>query len=133
IFDVLQPCTLKTAVVYASVAGNRTVELRNSANVIITSTVVNMVIGANTININFVLTPGTNYRLGLNAASAVNLYRNSAGAAYPYNVGGLVNVTGSSAGTPGYFYFYYNWQLQKADCKSAPIAVTASINTAPSL
>lgn len=133
IFDVIQPCTLKTAVVYASVAGNRTVELRNAANTILTSTIVNLAVGANTININFALTPGTGYRLGLNAASAVNLYRNSAGAVYPYNIGGLVSITGTSAGTPGYFYFYYNWQLQKADCQSAPIAVTATINAAPSL
>lgn len=133
IFDVLQPCTLRTAVMYASTAGNRTIELRNSANAVITSTVVNLAIGANTVNINFALTPGTGYRLGLSSTSAVNLYRNSAGAVYPYNIGGLVSITNSSAGTPGYFYFYYNWELQKAPCTSAPVAVTATISAGPSL
>ncbi|HRD39112.1 MAG TPA: T9SS type A sorting domain-containing protein, partial [Bacteroidia bacterium] len=133
IFDVLQPCTLRTAVMYASTAGNRTIELRNSANAVITSTIVNLAIGANTVNINFALTPGTGYRLGLSSTSAVNLYRNSAGAVYPYNIGGLVSITGSSAGTPGYFYFYYNWQVQKAPCTSAPVAVTATISAGPSL
>lgn len=128
IFDVVQPCTLKTVVMYASTAGNRTVELRNSANTIITSTVVNLAIGANTVNLNFPLNIGTGFRLGLNSASAVNLYRNSAGAVYPYNIGGLVSVTGSSAGTPGYFYFFYNWQVQKNNCVSAPVAVTATIS-----
>ncbi len=133
IFDVMQPCTLNTVIAYASTAGNRTIELRNSANAILTSTVINMAIGANTLTLNFALTPGTGYRLGLNAASAVNLYRNSAGAAASYNIGGLVNITGTSAATAGYFYFYYNWQVQKANCTSSPVAVTASVLAAPSL
>lgn len=133
IFDVIQPSTLKSVIMYASTAGNRTVELRNSSNTVITSTIVNLAIGANTVNLNFALTPGTNYRLGLNSASAVNLYRNSTGAVYPYNIGGLVNITGSSAGTPGYFYFFYNWQIQKANCVSAAVAVTASVSPGPPL
>lgn len=132
VFDVYQGCTLKTAVVYASTAGNRTFELRNSANAVITSTVINLAVGANTVNLNFALTPGTGYRLGLNASSAVNLYRNSSGAVMPYNIGGLVSITGTSA-TSGYFYFFYNWQVQKNNCTSAPIAVTASVLSVPSL
>lgn len=133
-FDVIQPCTLRTVVAYASTAGNRTIELRNSANAIITSTVINMAVGANTLNLNFALTVGTGFRLGLNSASAVNLFRTSAGGpAYPTNIGGLVDFTGTSAATAGYYYFYYNWQLQKNACTSTPIAVTASIGTGPTL
>jgi Zn-dependent metalloprotease len=131
IFDVIQGSTLKTVVMYASTAGNRTIELRNSANALITSTVVNLAIGANTVNVNFALTPGTGYRLALGGAT-INLYRNSAGAVYPYNIGGLVSMTGASAGG-AYYYFFYNWQVQKDNCTSAPIAVTATVNTAPSL
>lgn len=133
-FNVIQACTLKTVVAYASTAGNRTVELRNSSNAIITSTVVNMVVGANTLTLNFALPVGTGYRLGLNAASAVNLFRTSAGGpVYPTNIGGLVDFTGTSAATAGYYYFYYNWQLQKNACVSAPIAVTASVTAGPTV
>ena len=132
IFDVLQGSVLKSVVVYASVAGNRTIELRNSANALITSTIVTIPAGASTVNLNFTLTPGTGYRLGLGAASAINLYRNSAGAVFPYNIGGLVSVINSSAGAP-YFYFFYNWQVQKNSCKSLPIAVTATVNNPPIL
>lgn len=131
VFDVIQGSTLKTVAMYASTAGNRTIELRNSANALITSTVVNLAIGANTVNVNFALTPGTGYRLALGGAT-INLYRNSAGAVYPYNIGGLVSMTGASAGG-AYYYFFYNWQVQKNNCTSAPIAVTATVNTAPSL
>lgn len=131
IFDVIQGSTLKTVVMYASTAGNRTIELRNSANALITSTVVNLAIGANTVNVNFALTPGTGYRLAL-GGTTINLYRNSAGGAYPYNIGGLVSMTGSSAGG-GYYYFFYNWQVQKNNCTSAIIPVTATVNTVPAL
>jgi len=93
-----------------------------------------MAVGANTLNLNFALSVGTGFRLGLNSASAVNLFRTSAGGpAYPTNIGGLVDFTGTSAATAGYYYFYYNWQLQKNACTSTPIAVTASIGTGPTL
>jgi Zn-dependent metalloprotease len=134
IFNVTQPCTLKTVVAYASTAGNRTIELRNSSNTIITSTVINMAIGANTLNLNFALPVATGLRLGLNSASACNLFRTSSGGpTYPTNIGGMVDLTGTSAATAGYFYFYYNWQLQKNACTSAPVAVTASIGVGPTL
>lgn len=134
IFDVYQPCTLKTVIAYASTAGNRTIELRNSSNAIITSTVINMVVGTNTLNLNFALPVATGLRLGLNAASACNLFRTNAGApAYPMNIGGLLDITGTSAGTAGFLYFYYNWQVQKNACTSAPIAVTASVGVGPTL
>ena len=36
------------------------------------------------------------------------LYRNDDGASYPYNIGSIMQITGSSASSPGYYYFYYN-------------------------
>lgn len=132
IFDVTQNCTLKSVVVYAGVAGNRTIEIRNSANALVTSTTVAVPAGMSTVNLNFNLTPGTGYMIGLSTTSAINMYRNNAGAVYPYNIGGLVNMTGSSAGG-GYYYFFYNWTVQKSNCTSLPVAVTATVNTAPAL
>ena len=41
------------------------------------------------------------------------LYRNDAGATYPYNIGTIMNITGSSAsGSTGYYYFYYNIEVE---------------------
>ena len=40
------------------------------------------------------------------------LYRNDAGANYPYNIGTIMNITGSSAGSAGYYYFYYNIEVE---------------------
>jgi Zn-dependent metalloprotease len=125
IFDVLQACTLKTVKVVANSAGNRTIELRNSSGAVLQSTVVNIPAGTQTVTLNFSLTPGSNYQLG--TSTLPDMYRNNSGSGYPYNIGGLVNITSADAGSSFYYYFY-NWQLQQSDCQSPVSAATASVN-----
>lgn len=132
IFDVTQNGILESVVVYANSAGNRTFELRNSANAVLSSTLVNLSVGANTVNLNFNLNTGTNFRLGVNNASATDMYRSNTGVAYPYSVAGCVNIVNSSAGT-GFYYWFYSWKVRKADCLSPAVAVTASVNPLPSI
>lgn len=129
IFDVLQPCTLKTVVVVANSAGNRVIELRDASGTVIQSSTINVAAGTQTLTLNFNLTPGSNYQLGT-GGTLVDLYRNNTGSGYPYNIGGMVNITSADAGS-SYYYYYYNWQVQKADCQSAPVAVTASVSLCP--
>lgn len=114
IFDVLQPATLVSVWVDASTAGDRTVELRDNTGAAVQSATINIPQGQNRITLNFPLTPGTNYELGLSSSSAVNLYRNNSGVVYPYNIGGMVDITGSSAGS-AYYYFYYDWEIVNSD------------------
>ena len=40
------------------------------------------------------------------------LYRNDDGASYPYNIGSIMTITGNSAGESGYYYFYYNIEVE---------------------
>lgn len=132
-FNVLQPCTLKTVVVYSGAAGNRIIQLRNSASAVLTSTTVNLASGTQTVTLNFTLTPGSNYQLNLSGSSPVtNLYRNNTGSGYPYNINSLVNITGNDVGS-SYYYYFYNWQVQAEGCQSPPVAVTASVSTGGSL
>jgi Zn-dependent metalloprotease len=127
-FNVLQPCTLKTVTVYSGAAGNRIIQLRNSASAVITSTTINVASGTQTVTLNFPLNPGNNYQLALSGTSPVtNLYRNNAGSGYPYNINSLVNITGNDVGST-YYYYFYNWQVQADGCQSAPVAVTATVN-----
>ncbi|MGZ3930884.1 MAG: M4 family metallopeptidase, partial [Bacteroidia bacterium] len=130
--DVLQPCTLRSVLVYANFAGNRTIELRDRTNAVLQSTVVNLPAGPSTVNLDFPLTVGTGYRLGLNSASTAQLYRNGTGASYPYNIGGLVKITGSSGGA-AQFFFFYNWVIQPGDCMSSATPVTATVMPGPFL
>lgn len=127
VFDVLAPCVLQSVRVFTGSAGNRTVELRNSSGAVIQSAVVFMPNGDNRVNLGFTLTPGTNYQLGWTAGSAPDLYRNSAGAVYPYTIPGLVSITSSSA-AGAYYYGYYDWEIL-TPCVSARTPVTGTINT----
>ncbi len=132
IFDVTQAGTLEQVVMYASAAGNATVQMRNSANTVLSSSVVALTAGANTVALNFNLNLGTNYRLGLSANTNLSLYRTNTLVAYPYNIGSVVNLTGSSAGA-AFYYWFYNWKVKKADCFSAAVPVTAVINPLPNV
>lgn len=131
IFDVLQPCTLKTVMVVASTTGNRVIELRNSSGAVLQSTTVSVPTGTQTVNVNFALIPGTNYQLAV-GGTLVNLWRNNSGSGYPYAIGSLVNITGCDVG-PNYYYFFYNWEVKQADCNSNPVAVTASVTICNSI
>ncbi len=123
IFDVIQPCTLVSAYVYSSVAGNRTITLWDNAGNVINTYTVNIPNGNSTITLNIPLTPGTGYRIG---GTSMNLYRNNAGAVYPYTLSGLVSITGASAGG-GYYYYFYDWVIAPQPCTSPRTPVTATI------
>lgn len=120
-FNVMQACTLKTAVVYATGAGNRDFELWDgSGNSIQTYTVNVPNNGYNLLTLNIPLAPGS-YRIG---GTQMNLYRNSGGAVFPYPLAGLVNITGSSA--TGRYYYLYHWDIETAPCVTVrnPVPVT---------
>jgi hypothetical protein len=70
--------------------------------------------GGSRISLNFHLDPGVAYRIG---GSQMNLYRNNAGAIFPYQLPGLLSITGSSAGGAFYYYFY-DWEVVKDPCIS---------------
>lgn len=127
IFDVLQPCTLKTVKVVANSAGNRVIELRNSTGIAIQTKTVNIAAGTQTVTLDMPLPAGTDYQLKV-GGNLVDLYRNNSGSGYPYNIGNLVSIKTADAGS-SYYYYFYNWQVQQEDCQSNPVAVTATVNT----
>jgi len=126
IFDVYQPCYLKSVLVYAGSSGNRMIELRDSKGNTIQSTTVNIAAGTQTVNLNFKLSPGSNYRLGVNG-STINMFRNNSGSGYPYDIGGIVSIKSSDVGN-NYYFFFYNWQIQQDNCQSLPSAVTVNVS-----
>jgi len=132
IFDVLQNSVLNSVVVYCQTPGTKIIQMRSSTNVVLYTTTISISTGSNVVTLNYYLTPGTNYRLGLSTTSGTGLYRTTTGVAYPYNVGGCVNMTSSSQGSGAYYYFY-NWKISKPECASARIPVVASMNPLPVL
>ncbi|MEI6487951.1 MAG: M4 family metallopeptidase [Bacteroidota bacterium] len=133
VFDVNQPCTLVSVLVYATNAGNRTITLSNFAGTVLNTATVNIPNGQSRVTLNFPLTVGSSFQLG--CGGNVNLYRNSAGASYPYNDPiGLVSITGNDVPDPARYYYFYDWELRSAPCTSAlvPVVVNVSGGISPS-
>lgn len=129
IFDVYKSMTLESVKVFASGAGDRTIELRDVNGTVLQSLTVTMAGGEEVITLDFPIDPGSNYQLGIAAASAVNLYRNSSGAQYPYQLQGIMSITQSSANTNpfAYYYFFYDWQVSD-NCISERVQINASVD-----
>ena len=108
-FDVFNPVILNTVDVYPNSAGNRTIEIIDSQGNLFKDTTIFIPASPTipvTINLNITLYPGTNYFI--KCRGLVDLFRNSAGAIYPYlSTFGDVNITNSNAGSSGYYYFLY--------------------------
>nr|HMT30888.1 PKD domain-containing protein [Bacteroidia bacterium] len=124
-FDVLNPVILNSVDVFTGSAGNRTIEILDSqGNTVIDTTIFMAASGttALTVNLNFPLYPGTNYFI--KCRGNVDLYRNSSGAVYPYT-SSSVNITNSNAGSPGYYYFFYNWVYSEITCNTGRTACAA--------
>jgi len=124
-FDVLQPVTINTFDVYPNTAGNRTIEILDSQGNTVIDTTIFLPASPNfpyTVNVDFTLYPGTDYFI--KCRGYVDLFRNSSGANYPYQ-SSLVNITGSNAGSPGYYYFFYNWAYTEVTCNTSRTGVTA--------
>jgi len=127
IFNCTTPVILKSVKVYASGAGNRTIQLRNSVGTVLQEAVVNVPNGTSTVTLNFDVPVGTNLQLGTLTGSSPSLYRNNAGASYPYNLAGQISITSSSAGG-AFYYFFYNWEIEEYSCLSERAPVIATVN-----
>jgi bacillolysin len=131
IFDVFQPMEIIDVQTYPGASGLRTIELRNSSGAVLQSKLVAINgTGPKTVTLNFTVMPGTDYQLGLAAAtSTIDLFRNDGSVNYPYALSGLASITASSAGTnpQNYYYFFYDWNVKGMDCLSPRAPVTATV------
>ena len=89
--------------------------------------------GGSRVTLNLNVPAGSNLRLTVSSALQ-NMFRNSGGVAYPYDIAGLVSVKNSSAGTQ-YYYYCYDWEVDEGDlvCNSGRTAVTATVNNGVAL
>ena len=128
IFDNYAPSTLTSVLVYADSDAFRTIELRNSSNAILLDTTVFIPTSANGIKIylNFDLPVQNNMQLGMSGTNN-DMYRNSSGAIFPYNINDIVSITGTNAPVE-YYYFFYDWEVKKEACTSNSSTVIATID-----
>jgi len=110
IFDSYDNCLIKSCDVYLENSTSLTFELRNNNGTVIDDTTIFVFSGKQNIILNFDVPISTNLQLGVSNNSG--LYRNATGADFPYNIAGMINITGSSASNPLYYYFFYNIQVE---------------------
>jgi choice-of-anchor B domain-containing protein len=111
IFSASASCVIKSAVFYADNATTVTFELRDNSGTVIDDVTHSLIQGQQQLQLNFDVPIGNDMQLGISSGNS-GLYRNDAGAIYPYNIGSIMNITGTSAGSPGYYYFYYNIEVE---------------------
>ena len=129
VFNCYKPMTLVSVKVYASGAGARTFQLRNSSNQILRTVNVSVPAGMSRVQLNFDVAAGNNFRLV--ATGNVNLYRNNAGCSYPYLISNIVSITSSSATNDptSFYYYFYDWEIRSASCFSERTPAIATVSS----
>ena len=108
-------------------AANRTIELRTDLNQVLLDTTV-YIAGDATIELNWNIPEGLNYRLGTNTNMNYTNFgyenpmlkrSNNNTPSYPYTIENIVNITDSEYGNE-YYYYFYNWQISwfNSSCES---------------
>lgn len=135
-FDVTNQATIEKVTIEPAQTGNVTINLRAIQNgpILNTITVAVTAFSISTINLGWIVNPGTGYRLEL-AQGSVQCYYNSTGAVYPYTTAGSpVTITGylnpnfNSTGT--LYLYFYNWEISQG-CRSNRVPVTATVLAVP--
>ena len=111
IFNSEEECIIRSATFYAGTNKSITFELRDKNGIVLDDTTHIVAQGAQTLTLNFNVPIDTEMQLGISDDNS-DLYRNDENADYPYNIGGVLDITGSSASQPGYYYFYYNIEVE---------------------
>jgi Zn-dependent metalloprotease len=132
IFDVQKRLILESVFVFSNSAGSRTIELRDQNGVVLQSKTVQIPASTYRVTLDFLISPGQNYQLGISggslSAGIPDLYRNDGGVSYPYTLPGLISITGSSAGS-SYYYFFYLWTVREPECSSPREEIKAIVDT----
>lgn len=128
-FDAFEEFTLLEVTVYipeGEATTDRTIQLFDQNGTVIAEHVESFdAVGTHQVELNFEVPMGNGLSIG---CVENNLFRNSAGVSYPYAVGTVGTIYDSTFGA-SYYYYFYNWQIQKSQvaCPSERVEVSASV------
>jgi PKD repeat protein len=128
-FRADQPLEIVSTWVYAQGSSIRTfflAEGENTTGTLPANTIDDVTVflqsGWQEVQLNLMVPDTGNYNLG---GETLNLYANSTGAAYPYNVPGLISINSSAAASSDSYYYFYNLQVREPRCVSPKDTATA--------
>ncbi|MFK8101342.1 MAG: T9SS-dependent M36 family metallopeptidase [Saprospiraceae bacterium] len=130
IFEAFAPFVIATVDVDAGSTGDRVIELFDENGVTIDQVTVFAEQGPSTITLNMKVPEAGIYSIG---GTSIDLFRNTEGANYPYEIPGFANITSSTATTAAqeYYYYLYNWTVREASCLSPKVDVAATVIDGP--
>ena len=130
IFNSRTPFTLKSVLLYSQSAGNVTIELQDKNGLALSTMTATVPIGASRVDLNFSVPQDSNLRLVGKSITTTGLYRNNNSAIYPYDLPGVLEITGASAGA-SYYYFFYDWEIltSNSTCASELVPVNAVVQS----
>lgn len=124
-FDVNNTSTLISIEVYANSNGSRSFFLFNSAGELIYNKQIDLVVGKNTLDLNWSLNQGINYKICTNSNS--NLFYNTSNVAFPYTDANN-NISIKNSDFSNVYLYFYNWKLRNKSCVSPKVEVLAIIS-----
>lgn len=138
IFDVLDPmgANIKSVDMFPGVAAGSayTIVLQDAGLTTLATYSGTTTVGSGmreTVPVNFSVPYGSGFRIGFTTMPLV--YRNTAGASFPYTIPGVISITGHTfSGYPEYYYYFYNWIVGTGSgCPSHRIPVHAVVTGQP--
>lgn len=130
-FDARKRFKLISVLVYANNTGNRTIQLKDTDNVVLQSATFNLTPGAHRLYLNFDIPQENDLKLVL-AAGSNSLYRNVQGANYSdYDVSQTIEIYGPTAFNNNYYFYFYDWYVfvPYENCSSNLIPATAVVGS----
>lgn len=114
IFNAYEPFEIKSVKVYATGNGDRHFVMVDNVGNLLDERYVYVRDGEQRVELNFKVPVGTGHRITAfddNTEIVLNLHRDNSGVSYPYQLGTMGAITGSTAG-PAYYYYLYDWELR---------------------
>jgi len=129
-FDAYEDFTINEVTVYVlsgseSGPGIRNFTLYNSSDEVIATYSEFLDVGTQTVPLNFNVPAGTGYSIGCDEN---NLFRNDNVSNYPFALGTMGSINTSTWGL-SYYYYFYNWKIEKPGlvCASDRVQATATV------
>jgi len=128
LFNTFEPFTILRVTVYVPAnagAGTRDILLVDENNNTLAEKSVDLPVGQSEIDLNFEVPVGNGFSL---RCPQNNLFRNDGSVNYPYAIGDVGEIITSAFG-PSYYYYFYDWKIEKEKtvCISDRVIANASI------
>jgi hypothetical protein len=131
-FNALNTISIDTVSIYISAAVTFDIILRDNANnPIYTKSFSLTGTGSKNLDLGFIVSAGTGYRLVLANRVGGDIWIDISGVVYPFNSTNIVLTSGIDLNTsvnPSRYYYFYNWKVSGPRCGTARDQMTVTVN-----